>query len=267
MPVYSDSKLITYENCPRQYKLKYIDRIEPPSAGEDIGDFLSSRVHETLEKLHKELILTKLNSLDDLLHYYKEQWERNWHENVLIGKNEYTKDNYRNAGRKAITRYYKRNYPFNQSKTLATEYPLSFRIAGYTVRGFIDRLGHQKKGVYEIHDYKTSRYLPPQETIVSDRQLALCQIGIKNKFKDATDIRLIWHYLIFDKEFISSRTDAQLSDLKKEIVALIKTIEKDKKHKPQESNLCNWCEYPAYCPAKRSMKSKPKTRPNKTGLR
>jgi len=30
MPVYSHSKLGTYENCPRKYKLQYIDRIERP---------------------------------------------------------------------------------------------------------------------------------------------------------------------------------------------------------------------------------------------
>ncbi|MGD0275841.1 MAG: PD-(D/E)XK nuclease family protein [Syntrophales bacterium] len=251
MPSYSHSKLGTYENCPHQYKLKYIDRIEPPEAGEGIEAFLGSRVHETLEKLHKELILTKLNSLDDLLLYYKEQWDKNWHENILIVKKGYTKDNYWGAGREAITSYYKRNCPFNQSKTLATEYPITFQIDDYTIRGFIDRLGHQNEGIYEIHDYKTSGYLPSQEKIDNDRQLALYQIGIKEHFRDAEDIRLIWHYLIFDKELTSARTDAQLTDLKKEIVALIKTIEKDKTYEPIESNLCDWCEYFAYCPAKK----------------
>ena len=251
MPSYSHSKLATYENCPQQYKLKYIDRIEPPEAGEGIEAFLGSRVHETLEKLHKELILTKLNSLDDLLLYYKEQWDKNWHENILIVKRGYTKDNYWNVGKEAITSYYKRNYPFNRSKTLATEYPITFQIDDYTIRGFIDRLGHQNEGIYEIHDYKTSGYLPSQEKIDSDRQLALYQIGIKEHFRDAEDIRLIWHYLIFDKELTSARTDAQLTDLKKEIVALIKTIEKDTRYEPIESNLCDWCEYPEYCPAKK----------------
>lgn len=251
MPLYSHSKLATYENCPHQFKLKYIDRIELPERGEGIEAFLGSRVHDTLEKLHKELILTKLNSLDDLLLYYNEMWDKNWHENVLIVKKGYTKENYWTAGREAITSYYKRNYPFDQSKTLATEYPLSFKIDDYTIRGFIDRLGHQNEGIYEIHDYKTSGYLPSQDKIDSDRQLALYQIGIKEQFKDATDIRLIWHYVIFDKELASTRTDAQLTDLKKEIVTLIKTIEKDTTFEPKESGLCDWCEYPAHCPAKK----------------
>lgn len=251
MPVYSNSKLTTYENCPRQYKLRYIDRVELPDGGEGIEVFLGKRVHESLEKLHKELILTKLNSLDELLKYYHSEWEKNWHKNVLIVKKGFTKHHYKTTGEEAISNYYTRHHPFNQSKTLATEQMLSFKIDGYTIRGFIDRLSHKGKGFYEIHDYKTSGSLPSQDKLDSDRQLALYQIGIKEKFRDAKDISLIWHYLVFDKEFTSARTDAQLRDLKKEIISLIKAIEKDKRFEPTESNLCGWCEYPEYCPARK----------------
>jgi len=251
VPVYSHSRLATYENCPQQYKLRYIDRIQLPEGETGIEAFLGSRVHETLEKLYKELILTKLNSVEDLLNYYNAQWDRNWHGNVVVVKKGFTKDCYRDAGKESITNYYKRHHPFNQSKTLSTEQLLTFKIADYTIRGFIDRLGQTSKGIYEIHDYKTSGSLPSQDKLDNDRQLALYQIGIKEKFRDAKDIRLIWHYLIFDKEFRSARSNAQLKDLKKQIVSLIKTIEKDVRFNPTESNLCDWCEYPEYCPAKK----------------
>ncbi len=263
MPVYSHSRLATYETCPQQYKLRYIDRIQPPEGEEGIEAFLGSRVHETLEKLHKELILTKLNSLEELLGYYKDLWEKNWHENVVIVKKGFTKDHYKDAGKEAITNYYKRHHPFNQTKTLATEHLLTFKIDNYTIRGFIDRLSYKSKGVYEVHDYKTSGTLPSQDKLDNDRQLALYQIGIKEKFRDAKDIRLIWHYLLFDKEFMSQRTDAQLRDLRKEVLSIIKTIEKDKKFEPEESNLCDWCEYPEYCPAKKHEMKVQDLPPNK----
>jgi hypothetical protein len=38
VPLYSHSKLSTYETCPRQYKLKYIDRIGPPEGEEGRED-------------------------------------------------------------------------------------------------------------------------------------------------------------------------------------------------------------------------------------
>ena len=263
MPVYSQSRLATYENCPQKYKLQYIDRIELPEGGEGIEAFLGSRVHDVMEKLYKELILTKINTLEDLLAYFKDEWDRNWHGNVVIVKKGFTKDHYRNAGKESITNFYKRHRPFNQSKTLATEQLLTFKIDDYTIRGFIDRLSQTSKGIYEIHDYKTSGSLPSQDKLDNDRQLALYQIGISEKFRDTKDIRLIWHYLIFDKEFRSARSDAQLKDLKKQIVSLIKTIEKDTKYDPIESNLCDWCDYPEFCPAKKHEIKVQNLQPNK----
>ena len=252
MPVYSHSRLSTYENCPQQYKFRYIEPIELLEGKGGVEAFLGSRVHEVLEILYKELILTKLNSLDELLQYYESEWDKNWNEDTIaIVKRGYTKHHYKNAGIEAITNYYKRYHPFNQSKTLSTEHLITFKIEDYAIQGYIDRLSHNGKGGYEIHDYKTSGYLPSQDKLDNDRQLALYQIGIKEKFKDAKDVRLVWHYLLFDKEFTSTRTDAQLKDLKKEILSLIKTIEKDTIFKPVESNLCDWCEFPEYCPAKK----------------
>jgi putative RecB family exonuclease len=251
MPVYSHSKLSTYETCPRQFKLRYIDRIRPPEGEEGIEAFLGTRVHETLEKLYKELILTKLNSLEDLHEYYKKRWERNWHDNVVIVKKEFTKDNYYDTGLQAIANYYNRHYPFKQSKTLSTERLIVFKIEDYTMQGFIDRLSHDGKGVYEIHDYKTSAYLPSQDDLDQNRQLALYQIGIKENFRDANDVLLKWHYLVHDKEFTSIRSDAQLKDLQKAVLSLIKTIERDTVFKPVESGYCGWCELDVYCPAKK----------------
>jgi putative RecB family exonuclease len=248
MPNYSNSKLSTYEDCPQRYKLKYKDQIK--SSEEGIEAFLGNRVHGTLEKLYKELLLTKLNRLEELLGYYNSQWEKNWHENVVVTKKEFTADHYRNAGREAISNYYKRYSPFDQSKTLSTEYPVTFKIDDITITGRIDRLSHNGDGFYEIHDYKTSRSLPTQDELDQNRQLGLYQIGVKGKFRDAKEINLIWHYLIFDKEFTSTRSDAQLEDLKKEVLSLVKTLEKDTEFKPLESNLCDWCEYFEYCPAK-----------------
>ena len=250
MPTYSNSKLSTYEDCPQRYKLKYIDRIRPPEEEEGIEAFLGLRVHETLAKLYQELLLTKLNPLDELHDYYNSQWEKNWHENVVVTKKEFTADHYRNTGREAISSYYKRYSPFNQSKTLSTEHRVAFKIDDITITGVIDRLSHNGDGFYEIHDYKTSGSLPAQDKLDNDMQLGLYQIAVKEKFRDAKEINLLWHYLIFDKEFSSTRSDAQLKDLEKKVLSLIKTIEKETIFNPKESNLCDWCEYFEYCPAK-----------------
>ena len=81
--------------------------------------------------------------------------------------------------------------------------------------------------------------------------LGFIRLESKKNLEMPKKINLIWHYLIFDKEFTSTRSDAQLKDLKKGVLSLIKTIEKDTKFSPLETKLCDWCEYPEYCPAKK----------------
>jgi len=263
VPSYSHSKLSTYENCPRQYSFRYIERIKLPEEPEGVEAFLGSRVHETLEKLYKELTLSRQNSLEELLDYYQNQWDRNWHENVLIVKKGFTKEHYFKTGQRAIRDYYNRYTPFSQARTIATEHMINFKIDGYTIQGFIDRLSNAGKGIYEIHDYKTSGSLPEQTWLDADRQLALYQIGIRERFRDVKDIKLIWHYLLFDQELTSVRSEQQLAELKQQIVGLIKKIEKDTKYEPQESSLCDWCEYQQLCPAKKHLFKVADLPPNK----
>jgi len=249
MPIYSNSRLATYESCPQQYKLRYLDKIKIEGY-QTIEQFLGSRVHDTLEKLYKDLILTKLNSLNELLGYFQFNWDREWRDDIVIVRQGYTKAHYRDSGKKCLTHYYNRYQPFDREITIATEYPVNLELDGYKLTGFIDRLSHDGKGGYQIHDYKTGGRLPSARELEEDRQLALYQIGIQQNFRDAKRIDLVWHYLMFDQEMVSRRSPAQLKDLKKQIVWLIKTIEKDTKFQPRESALCDWCEYPDFCPAK-----------------
>jgi len=135
MPTYSHSVLSTYENCPRPYKLKYVGKIQVPEAPEGIEAFWGLRVHETLAKLYQDLILSKLNSLEELLDHYSSGWDHNWHDNVLVLKKGLEPGNYRKAGIEVLTRYYHRYHPFDQSQTLATEQPTRTNLDGYTLKG------------------------------------------------------------------------------------------------------------------------------------
>jgi putative RecB family exonuclease len=249
MPVYSHSRLETYQNCPLQFKYRYIERKE--KLVESVEVFLGSRVHETLEKLYRDLKFTKENSLPELLKYYNSIWEKNWLDSIMVVKKEYTTEHYRNLGEKCIEDYYHRYHPFDQGKTLGLEQRIFIDLDGYRIQGLIDRVVQREDGVYEIHDYKTSGHLPDQETIDKDRQLALYQLGLENRWKDVKEVELVWHYLVFDKELRSSRSKHQLDQLREGIIELINEIEKAKREDdfpPKESSLCDWCEFGDLCP-------------------
>jgi putative RecB family exonuclease len=254
MPHYSHSQLSTYETCPHQYRLAYIDKIEVET--ESIEAFMGSRVHDALENLYRDLKVTKLNTLEELLAFYHQSWEKNWNDMVKIIRKDYSAEDYRRLGEKCLTDYYKRYYPFDQGRTLGLEENIYFPLEeekGYWIRGFIDRLTLVDQSILEIHDYKTSNRLPTQEDVHSDRQLAFYQMGVEGKWQDIREVKLIWHYLVFDTEIQSSRTQEQLHQLRQKTLELIQKIESDRKFLPKEGPLCDWCDYQGICPKRKHL--------------
>jgi putative RecB family exonuclease len=250
MPTYSHSRLGSFESCPLSYKLCYIEDVDIEEE-EGIEAYVGSRVHDVLEKLYHDKMHSKENSVEELLGFYDDEWLRNWHDNIRIVRKQYTAENYKDTGERCIQDYYRRYKPFDQSKTLALEKKIAMEIEGYKLTGYIDRLSHTRDGHYEIHDYKTARYLPTQKSFDEDRQLALYQIGVEELWRDAQEVDLIWHYLAHDKEIRSKRTNEQLDKLKNTIITLIQDIERatdEDNFPPNETGLCGWCSYTTLCP-------------------
>lgn len=250
MGLYSHSRLSTFQQCPLKFKYQYIDKVET-EVEQTIEAFLGSMVHEVLEKAYKDMKFQKVNTLSELLDYYEELWEKNWTDGIVIVRKEYDVSNYKQMGVKFITDYYNRYAPFDQTKTLGLETQYTVALdpeEKHKMHVRIDRLALDKDGVYEIHDYKTANSLPTQEKVDSDRQLAIYAYGIKKMYPDAKRVKLIWHYLAFDKDMISERTDEQLEKLREETVSLIKDVESCTEFPAKESALCNWCQFQAICP-------------------
>jgi RecB family exonuclease len=156
MRTYSYSQLDSFRQCPLKFKLKYLDRVE--TGVESVELFLGNRVHEVLEKLYRDLWGRKLNNLNDLLDFYGDRWDDQWHPGVFIVRSRGM--GYFDYGVKCIRNYYRENYPFDQSRTISLEEPVEFELnwkRGRCFRGRVDRVSSCADGFYEIHDYKTGR--------------------------------------------------------------------------------------------------------------
>ena len=203
-----------------------------------------------MEKLYRDLGYQKVNTLEELLEFFRSEWKKNWDDSIVIVKEEYGPENYLKMGEKFITDYYNKYKPFDHGKTIALEERVLITLddAGeYKLQGFIDRVMESEEGYYEVHDYKTNSRLPLPEYLNNDRQLALYAIGIKERYPDVKDVRLVWHFLAFDKEIDSTRTDEELEALKKDVIILIEKIENDEKFEANPSLLCEWCEFKPVC--------------------
>ena len=81
MPLYSHSRLGTYENCPFQYKLRYVDRVKPV-LGNTIESFMGSMVHDALEWLYKLARDSNVASKASLLEKYDQLWSEKWKDDI-----------------------------------------------------------------------------------------------------------------------------------------------------------------------------------------
>lgn len=253
MKQFSHSKLQVYERCPLQYKLKYLTKLK--EEGETtIEAFMGSRVHDVMELLYRDLLKTKLNSLEDLWKFYDEIWRVEWNDEIVINDKKYQKKHYFDLGKKCIRNYYEKYHPFDHDQTLGIEHKINLKWGEIEIVGYVDRLAREGKGVYSIHDYKTGTMMD-QIYADQDRQLALYSIAVKQKFKEAKKIKLIWHFVTYGEDVISERSDQELKDLKDNILEIISEINEaeERDHFLARETKCDWCGFWEHCPKKKHM--------------
>jgi len=252
MTTYSHSRISTYENCPYQYKLHYIEKIEVDTPT-TIEAFMGDMVHQSLEDLYKRKKFKQRVSKETLIKFYRDLWDKEYSDDILIVKGGLDAKNYRKMGEKFLSDYYERMKPFEQITILGLETQDRMTLPdGNQWHVRIDKLGCDDKGNYYVCDYKTNSRMKDQEEADSDRQLAMYSIWVKDKFKDTKSVKLIWHMLAFNKDAVSERTDKQLKELQEDVVNIIKEIEKATKEDNFPRNqtaLCDYCVYKEQCPS------------------
>ena len=251
MPLYSHSRLGTYENCPFQYKLRYVNKVKP-ILGNSIESFMGRMVHDSLEWLYKLAQDSNIVSKETLLEKYDKLWNKNWTDAIRVIKKDLTADNFKETGQACLEKYYDRYHPFDQAITIGLEERMMIELPeNKKMQGYIDRLDKIGDGHFEVHDYKTSNRVPPQNKADKDRQLGLYALAVHQRYPEVKKIDLVWHYVRFDEEVRSSRDEKQLDSMISSTVALINKIEAatERKDFPTKTSiLCNWCEYKAQCP-------------------
>jgi putative RecB family exonuclease len=247
--IYSHSRLATFEDCAKRFEYRYVLKI--PSDTEGIEAFVGKRVHEVLERLYKAAERGHVPSLEKVVYRYNRLFEENYNaDRVRIVREGTPLEFYRQLGEHCLTAYYRRHYPFDGDETLGIEQRVTFALdekREYRFQGIIDRIVRARDGVIEIHDYKTGKRVPTQKQLDEDRQLALYQIGLADRYPEQP-MRLVWHYLQQDRKLTSTRTPEQLRYLSEDTMSVVDRINDETEFKPTRSALCDWCEYNDRCP-------------------
>ncbi len=255
--IYSHSQLETYERCPHKYRILYLEKVK--AGRRSIEAFMGSLVHAALEKLYRDLRMSRLPDLEELKSFFIDRWRASYGDDVFIVRSEYSEEDYLNTGLRCLDDYYRRYYPFTGGgRTLWLEKKVQIPLCDESGRrinfiGILDRLDYLEGGKYEIHDYKTSQVLPTREALEEDRQLSLYQMAVEAAFPDAEEVELVWHYLVFDRELRLKRGRESLKEVAAGALKVIREIEEARDFPPRESELCDWCEVQEYCPRRKHL--------------
>ena len=249
MATYSHSRITTFENCPYQYKLRYIDK-KKPEIPTTIEAFMGDMVHQALEDLYKRKKFKQRIAKSSVIKFYRDLWKKNYSYDILIVKEGLDAKNYMKMGEKFLSDYFDRMKPFEDITILGLETTDRMTLSdGNQWHVRIDKLGCDNKGNYFVCDYKTNARMKDQEEADSDRQLAMYSIWVKDKFNDVKSVKLIWHMLAFNKDAVSVRSDEQLEKLQNEIIERIKEIESAVEFPTNVTALCDYCGFKGECPS------------------
>lgn len=243
--VYSHTALSRYNSCPFRYKSLYIDNCNPREGGPSIEFFVEMRVSDALKKFYQEIIGGRLPIIDEVREIYREIWDKEYNDGVLIDRPGAVVEEYFTAGEERLVRYLDRYRPFDRSETIQNDQLVTFFLnpenRRYPLVTVFDRIDRRADGTFEIHFYKSSQRFP-HEKVREDLEIGMNLLGFHHRFPGIEKIELVRHDLAEDEERRISMTSVELEGIEAEIMETIDTIESGKKFEPKESEFCQWCE-------------------------
>ena len=265
MSTYSHSKVQLFNQCPLKFRFQHIDKY--PAQFETTADLvLGNAVHDILEKLYNQVNDFKTPELDSLIEDYHNFWDKKLEElqqkgeELVIKAKDSTIDDYKNRGEVYIKNYFNKHYPFEDIKVVDTEANIYFDLdENIKFNGFIDRLDKSASwNTFIINDYKTNKRLPEEDKQDYFHQLTIYAKWVLDKYwKYFDNLKARIYYLHFDIEDEWDITESLLEDTMNKYKSTINDIESRKEKyqqwdtkafEPNQTPLCNFCEFQSICP-------------------
>jgi RecB family exonuclease len=247
----SYSSISTYETCPAKWRFQYQDRVpRGTTPALAFGDSL----HRALHRFHNRPV-PAAPSLEELWAMLDDEW-------VADGFGDEGEERlYRQHAREVLSRYHHENAERYRIPA-ALEFHFQIEVQGIPLVGTIDRMDRLPGGGYEIVDYKTNRRLPPRALVERDLQLSIYALAAREVWGIEPE-RLTLYYLLPGERITTTRTNADIEELRKRIATVAERIEAGK-FEPRDNPLCNWCDYQHLCPLYRHKFERERT-PEKIG--
>ena len=243
----SPSKLLTWVDCPRRYRLAYLDRPKPPTRPQRAHTSLGNAVHNALRDWWDLPEPDRTPQAGAML------VRRSW---IDVGFRD--RDHsaaWRERCAADVTAYLQRVDPARQPTGI--ERTVSFVSGDLAVQGRVDRLD-ERDGELVVVDYKTGRRpLGPDDARVS-LPLALYAAAVWKMFRRRT-LRVELHHVPTGEVVAHEHTPESLTrkvEQARSIAEDARRADADHREKGPQSAafppvvgpLCSWCDLRAHCP-------------------
>lgn len=248
----SPSKLLSYVDCPRRYRLQYLDRPKPEPRPQRAHTSLGIAVHNALRDwweipVHQRSAAAVAGLVDDSwvsLGFRDAEQSRTW----------------RNIAVKQVTAYLRGLHP--DARPHSVERTVAAKTDALIVIGRIDRLDERPTpdGGTElvVVDYKTSRRPNSVDELRGSLPMALYAVAVSHMFRREC-VRVELHHVPSNTAVAVRHTEASLARkmAEAESIALdLRRADADYAEKgtastrfpPRPGPLCAWCDFRAHCP-------------------
>jgi RecB family exonuclease len=235
----SFSRLQRYEQCPRSFKLHYIDQLE---AEPGVELKFGKAVHWTLEQLvgehaidHRVEQLSPEHALD--------LWQVAWTNVGLTGVGLF------GEGAEILKSFCRSEGMVDPKDVLAVEQPFEIAIGRFRVVGAIDRIDRIDDFTIRVRDYKTNRVVFTRDEVAESLQLSLYHMAAQQLFPWAREIELQYDMLRHDLRLRTSRTPEQLEAARRYVIAFGEQTENAQEYPARPNPNCVYCDHKKQCSA------------------
>ena len=249
-PLYtgSPSKLLAWLDCPRRYRMQYLDRPSPPSRPQRGHTSVGLAVHNALrdwwdlppERRTPEAAADLVRASWVDVGFRDPEHSREWRERAQAQVSAYVGD------------------VDPATQPLGIERTVSLKTESLALQGRIDRLDERPEGLAVV-DYKTSRTVPTDDEARTSLPLALYAAAAWKMFRRRC-VRVELHHVPSGSVAAHEHTGESLRrklDEAESIARDARAAEADYAQLGTDSSrfparvgpLCQWCDFRAHCPA------------------
>jgi len=249
-PLYtgSPSRLLAWLDCPRRYRMQYLDRPRPEARAQRAHTSVGITTHNVLRDFWGLPVAERTPAR--VAELVRSSW-------IDVGfRNPEQSATWRLRVRDAVTEYLRASD--RERQPVGIERSVSLKTDEVAITGRVDRLD-DRDGELVVVDYKTGRQVPSDDDARTSLPLALYAVAAGRMFRRACR-RVELHHIPTGSVAVHVHTDESLerkvaeaesiaSDLRRADAEFAERGVESPRFAPRPSPLCSWCDFRAHCPA------------------